>query len=135
MAAERPASVSAGRRTMDVLRRTPQCLLLGLVQCYRLFFKAWLGSACRFEPSCSAYALQALQQHGAARGAWLTTTRLLRCHPYCAGGCDPVPKAPRAAAGLFSGLGLHSPAAPPAADAPPSRRHSFFHRPPFRKSP
>jgi uncharacterized protein len=67
-----------------------------------------LGNACRFEPSCSAYALQALQRHGAAKGTWLTAGRLLRCNPYCAGGCDPVPndfKNP--AAGLFSRLGLN----------------------------
>mgnify|MGYP000081200245 CR=1 FL=1 len=66
-------------------------LLIGLVQAYRLFFKAWVGNACRFEPSCSSYALQALERHGAARGAGLTGRRLLRCHPWCAGGLDPVP--------------------------------------------
>ncbi len=80
---------------------TPKRLLIGLVEMYRLLFKAWIGPACRFEPSCSAYALQALQQHGAAAGSYLTVARLLRCHPWCAGGCDPVPeKAPR----LFSRL-------------------------------
>lgn len=78
---------------------TPKALLVGLVETYRLLFKAWIGPACRFEPSCSAYALQALQQHGAAAGSYLTVARLVRCHPWCAGGCDPVPdKAPR----LFS---------------------------------
>ena len=85
----------------------PQRVLMGLVQGYRLLFKAWLGSACRFEPSCSAYALQALQQHGAARGSVLTVGRLLRCHPYCDGGCDPVPQNfKNPAAGLFTRLGL-----------------------------
>ena len=73
------------------LKRVPCRLLMALVNGYRLFFKAWLGNACRFEPSCSAYALQALERHGAAKATWLTTRRLLRCHPYCAGGCDPVP--------------------------------------------
>jgi putative membrane protein insertion efficiency factor len=67
-------------------------LLIALVCGYRLFFKAWLGNACRFEPSCSAYALLALQRHGAARGCGLTAWRLLRCHPGCAGGHDPVPQ-------------------------------------------
>jgi len=67
--------------------------LMALVRFYRLFFKAWLGNACRFEPSCSAYALDALQRHGAGVGAYLTTARLLRCHPWCDGGCDPVPDA------------------------------------------
>lgn len=79
----------------------PRQALIAFVQGYRLFFKAWLGSGCRFEPSCSAYALQALQSHGAARGAALTTGRLLRCHPWCDGGLDPVPDA---AVGLFTGL-------------------------------
>ena len=90
------------------LVQLPQRLLVGLVRGYRLLFRAWLGSVCRFEPSCSAYALQALQQHGAARGSLLTAGRLLRCHPYCAGGCDPVPREfKNPAAGLFSRLGLH----------------------------
>lgn len=71
-------------------------MLIGIVKSYRLLLKAWLGSSCRFEPSCSAYALQALQLHGSAAGSYLTVTRLLRCHPGCAGGCDPVPlDAPR----------------------------------------
>ena len=88
--------------------RLPQRLLKGLVHGYRLLFKAWLGSACRFEPSCSAYALQALDRHGAAKGSLLTAARLLRCHPYCAGGCDPVPhEVKNPAAGLFSRLGLN----------------------------
>lgn len=76
-------------------------LLVGLVKGYRLLLSPWLGSACRFEPTCSAYALQALQQHGAAAGTYLTVARLARCHPWCDGGHDPVPaQAPR----LFSRL-------------------------------
>ncbi len=92
---------------MVALAHLPQRALMGLVNGYRLFLKAWLGSACRFEPSCSAYALQALQQHGAAKGSLLTAGRLLRCHPYCHGGCDPVPPIVRnPAAGLFTRPGL-----------------------------
>ena len=73
-----------------------QAILIGAVKFYRLFFKAWTGASCRFEPSCSAYALQALHIHGAAAGGYLTLARLARCHPACAGGCDPVPRhAPR----------------------------------------
>jgi hypothetical protein len=72
----------------------PRRLLIGAVLGYRLLLKPWLGNACRFEPSCSAYALQALQQHGAAAGSYLMATRLLRCHPWCQGGCDPVPAMP-----------------------------------------
>ena len=75
--------------------------LMGLVRGYRLLLSPWLGSACRFEPTCSAYSLQALEKHGAAAGTYLTVARLLRCHPWCAGGHDPVPEeAPR----LFSRL-------------------------------
>ncbi len=65
--------------------------LIGLVKAYRLLLSPWLGSACRFEPTCSAYSLQALQKHGAAVGAYLTVARLGRCHPWCDGGHDPVP--------------------------------------------
>ncbi len=75
--------------------------LMALVRGYRLLLSPWLGSACRFEPTCSAYALQALQAHGALGGGRLTLTRLARCHPLCAGGHDPVPAVlPR----LFSSL-------------------------------
>jgi putative membrane protein insertion efficiency factor len=68
-----------------------QTMLMGLVKAYRLLLSPWLGSACRFEPTCSAYSLQALQAHGAAAGTYLTLARLARCHPWCAGGHDPVP--------------------------------------------
>ena len=69
-------------------------LLIALVKGYRLLLSPWLGSSCRFEPSCSRYALQALQLHGAAVGSYLTLTRLARCHPWCAGGVDQVPSTP-----------------------------------------
>lgn len=73
-----------------------RAVLIGLVKGYRLLLSPWLGSACRFTPSCSAYSLQALQQHGAAAGSYLTLARLVRCHPWCAGGVDEVPQqAPR----------------------------------------
>jgi putative membrane protein insertion efficiency factor len=68
-------------------------VLIGIVKGYRLFLSPWLGSACRFEPTCSAYSLQALQMHGAAVGSYLTAARLFRCHPWCAGGPDPAPAA------------------------------------------
>lgn len=68
-------------------------LLIGLVKAYRLLLSPWLGSCCRFEPSCSNYALQALQRHGAGVGSYLTLRRLARCHPWCHGGLDPVPDA------------------------------------------
>ena len=81
---------------LSSVRAWPQQALIALVRFYRYFFSPWLGSGCRFEPTCSAYALQALQRHGAAAGSLLAAGRLLRCHPWCAGGHDPVPDtAPR----------------------------------------
>lgn len=68
-----------------------QCALVAVVRFYRYFLSPWLGSACRFEPTCSAYALQALAERGAAEGSYLVGKRLLRCHPWCAGGPDPLP--------------------------------------------
>jgi putative membrane protein insertion efficiency factor len=66
-------------------------VLIMLVKGYRLLLSPWLGSACRFEPTCSVYSIQALEQHGAAAGSYLTLARLARCHPWCQGGHDPVP--------------------------------------------
>jgi uncharacterized protein len=68
-----------------------QQLLVGIVKGYRLFLSPWLGSACRFEPTCSVYSIEALETHGAAKGSYLTLKRLARCHPWCEGGLDPVP--------------------------------------------
>jgi putative membrane protein insertion efficiency factor len=86
------------------LSRLPAEALLLLVRGYRFFLSPWLGSACRFEPTCSAYSLQALDKHGAAAGTYLTLHRLARCGPWCPGGHDPVPDhAPRLFAGLTSG--------------------------------
>ena len=68
-----------------------QRFLLALVKGYRLLLSPWIGSACRFTPTCSAYALEALERHGAAAGSYLTAARIARCHPWCDGGLDPVP--------------------------------------------
>ncbi|PIF28076.1 hypothetical protein CLU88_2981 [Acidovorax sp. 56] len=81
-----------------------QALLIGVVKGYRLILSPWLGSACRFEPTCSAYSLQALEQHGAAVGSYLTLRRLVRCHPWCDGGHDPVPQELPRSLRLFSRL-------------------------------
>ncbi len=73
-----------------------RAVLIGLVKGYRLLLSPWLGSACRFTPTCSAYALQALEDHGALAGSYLAAARIARCHPWCHGGHDPVPAhAPR----------------------------------------
>ena len=69
-----------------------QKLLIGIVKGYRLFLSPWLGSACRFEPTCSVYALDALKQHGAGVGSYFTLRRIGRCQPWCNGGHDPVPE-------------------------------------------
>ena len=66
-------------------------LLLVLVEAYRVTLSPLLGGFCRYEPSCSRYAEEALRRHGALRGARLTLRRLLRCHPLRPGGFDPVP--------------------------------------------
>ena len=76
------------------MKSWPQAVLIGGVRAYRFFLSPWLGSACRFEPTCSAYALDALGRHGAAAGLALTFGRIGRCHPWCAGGFDPVPVTP-----------------------------------------
>ncbi len=65
--------------------------LLLLVRAYRLAISPALPAACRFYPSCSAYAETALRRHGAAKGAWLAARRVARCHPFHPGGIDPVP--------------------------------------------
>ena len=66
-------------------------VLIRVVKAYRLLLSPWLGASCRFTPTCSVYAIEALEQHGAAKGSYLTLKRLVRCQPFCAGGHDPVP--------------------------------------------
>lgn len=61
------------------------------IRVYRRFISPWTPAACRFSPTCSEYAIQAVRAHGIARGGWLAVRRLLRCHPFCEGGHDPVP--------------------------------------------
>jgi uncharacterized protein len=66
-------------------------LLKLLVRLYRNTIGITLPNSCRYQPTCSQYALDALSEHGAARGTWLALKRIARCHPLAAGGCDPVP--------------------------------------------
>lgn len=68
-------------------------VLIGLISVYRKLVSPLLAPRCRFYPSCSAYALEAVRVHGAGRGSWLAVRRLSRCHPFHSGGLDPVPPA------------------------------------------
>lgn len=65
--------------------------LIGLVKLYRVAISPWLGVSCRFQPSCSEYAIEALSEHGVLRGTWLAAKRVGRCHPWGGSGYDPVP--------------------------------------------
>jgi hypothetical protein len=66
-------------------------LVLLVIRVYRIAISPWLAPACRYTPTCSAYAEEAVRRYGAARGAWLAARRLLRCHPWGGTGYDPVP--------------------------------------------
>lgn len=71
---------------------SPAAWILSLpVRFYRAVFSPWVGHNCRFEPTCSRYALDALEKHGAVRGGWLMIRRILRCNPWGGMGYDPVP--------------------------------------------
>jgi uncharacterized protein len=84
--------MKASAAAFAAMRRWPRLALAAPIRAYRFFLSPWLGSACRFEPTCSRYALDALDQHGAGLGAYLAARRVLRCHPWY-GGFDPVPPA------------------------------------------
>lgn len=66
-------------------------LLIALIRAYQYLLSPWLGNCCRFHPTCSHYACQALEKYGVLRGSWLAFNRLLRCHPWHTGGPDPLP--------------------------------------------
>lgn len=72
-------------------------LLIAFMKAYRAVISPIYGQVCKFHPTCSAYALEALEIHGAAKGSWLAVRRLVRCHPWSLGGYDPVPGSPREA--------------------------------------
>ena len=66
-------------------------IALGLIRAYQLIISPLFTGSCRFLPSCSQYAAEAVQRHGVLSGSWLAAKRVARCHPFCAGGHDPVP--------------------------------------------
>lgn len=72
-------------------RRIMARFMMGLILAYRYVLAVLLPPCCRFEPTCSAYALESIERHGVFKGVYLALRRLLRCHPWCQGGCDPVP--------------------------------------------
>lgn len=74
-------------------------VLIGMVKVYRLVVSPWTPAACRYTPTCSAYAVEALGRHGAARGGWLALRRIGRCHPWGGLGYDPVPRGESTAGG------------------------------------
>ena len=95
-------------------------VLIALVRGYRLLLSPSIGAACRFEPTCSVYSIEALERHGAVAGSWLTLARLARCQPWCQGGHDPVPQEPPRAMRLFSRLlTAQDPSHPPASEKTP----------------
>ena len=73
-----------------------RALLLGLIRLYQLTLSPWLGRQCRYEPTCSHYAAEAVTRFGARRGVWLAAKRIGRCHPWGRSGYDPVPELPPA---------------------------------------
>lgn len=68
-----------------------QTVFLTIIKIYRYIFSPWVGRACRFSPTCSCYALQAITKYGAVKGGWLTGKRIMRCQPFAKGGYDPIP--------------------------------------------
>lgn len=74
-------------------------LIRALIRAYQLFLSPVLGANCRYAPSCSQYAAEAVRTHGPIRGLWLATRRILRCHPWAGAGYDPVPAPPKRATG------------------------------------
>ena len=77
--------------TINIISVLIKKTLLLLIKSYQYLLSPLFSSHCRFYPSCSAYALEAIELHGTIKGLWLTIKRLLRCHPFAAGGLDPVP--------------------------------------------
>ncbi len=95
------------RRALWVAGAPVRAFLIGVILLYRATLSGWVGGQCRFAPSCSQYALEAIRLHGALRGSALATWRILRCGPFTDGGFDPVPR-PRPGAPMYEAV-IHAP--------------------------
>ncbi len=69
-------------------------ILITFIRVYQYAISPYLGASCRFTPTCSSYAIESVERHGVFRGIWLVLRRISRCHPFHAGGIDPVPENP-----------------------------------------
>ncbi len=78
-------------RAIDILSRMMRAALIAPIRLYQILLSPWFGRCCRFYPSCSVYAIEAIRRHGCVRGLGLAVWRLLRCNPLCHGGVDHVP--------------------------------------------
>jgi hypothetical protein len=87
-------------------------VLIWLLKGYRFAISPLYGQVCRYHPTCSAYALEAVQTHGAIRGTWLAMRRVARCHPWAAGGLDPVPPAKNRRSSTLSSVSTPTPGEP-----------------------
>ncbi len=79
------------RSFAEILGRAVRWPLLVLIRGYQFFLSPWIGNQCRYYPTCSHYAYEAIDRHGALAGTYLAARRIARCHPWCEGGIDPVP--------------------------------------------
>jgi putative membrane protein insertion efficiency factor len=92
---ERRPAQRALQRARRGIGRALSLPLIGLVRLYQYTISPWLGTTCRFDPTCSEYMLGALRSFGPVRGTWLGLRRILRCHPWGGAGYDPVPEPTR----------------------------------------